>query len=348
VENAFPSLSFESPLYFTQAPGDDNRAFVVGKNGIIRVFANSTATTTTRVFLDIRNRIDDDGEQGLLGLAFDPAYASNGRFYVHYNPSGATRQTRISRFTVSNDPDVADAASEDIVLQFEQPAGFSNHKGGWIGFGPDGKLYIATGDGGGNGDPNNNAQNLDSPLGKILRINADGSIPTDNPFAGQSNRRGDIWAYGLRNPFRASFDRATGAFWVADAGQNQWEEINLVTKGGNYGWRKYEGTHIYNTTDPVPGNATLPLHEYDHSSSRCSIIGGYAYRGTALRAFDGAYLYGDFCTGDLWALTRAGGDVTNARLPRVPGQLTSFGEDNVGEIYISSFDGRIYKLVPAN
>jgi glucose/arabinose dehydrogenase len=349
--NAYPALEFADPVFFTHAPGDSQRVFVVTQAGVIYVFNNTGTAAAPQVFLDISARVTDDGgEQGLLGLAFDPGYAGNGYFYVNYNPTfdigSDPRSTAISRFTVSADPDVADAGSEFPLLSFEQP--FANHKGGWLDVGPDGKLYIATGDGGGGGDPNNNAQNLNSPLGKILRINTDGSIPADNPFAGQTDRRGEIWASGFRNPFRASFDRATGKLWAGDVGQGDWEEIDLVTRGDNYGWRKFEGKHIYNETDPDPGNAIDPVFEYDHGGERCSIIGGYVYRGSALTGFDGVYLYADFCSRELWGLTRdSGGVATSTLLGLIPGRPTSFGEDAAGEIYITSQDGNIYKLVPA-
>lgn len=342
---AFPALTFDSPLFLTQAPADDTRVFVVTKAGLIQVFDRS-GTAPAKVFLDLRSRIDDEGEQGLLGLAFDPDYADNGYFYVNYNPAGGARRTRIARYEVSDDPDAADAGSETELLSIAQPA-FSNHKGGWLGFGPDDKLYIATGDGGGTGDPSNNAQNLNSLLGKILRLNRDGSIPADNPFAGDGGQRGEIWAYGLRNPFRASFDRDSGALWAGDVGQGEWEEIDLIERGGNHGWRKFEGSHVYNAGDATPANHTPPLFEYDHSGGRCSITGGYVYRGEALASLSGSYLYADFCSGEVWALTRSGGSVSSMRLGAVPAQVTSFGEDAAGEIYLTAFNGRIYKLVPA-
>jgi glucose/arabinose dehydrogenase len=349
IEEAFPDLpDIGSPLYFAQAPGDSTRSFVVSKQGVIRVFAHSPTVNTSTVFLNIQGRVDDEDEQGLLGLAFDPGYQTNRHFYVHYNPAGGTRRSRISRFTANTDFNSADVDSETIVLSLDQPVSRTNHKGGWIGFGPDGKLYIATGDGGGTGDPDNNAQNRNSPLGKILRINSDGTVPADNPFFGQVGRRAEVWAYGLRNPYRASFDRANGAFWVADVGQDRREEINLVTRGGNYGWRKYEGSLVYDSGDPIPDGAVAPLFEYNNAGNRCSVTGGYVYRGAALDDLTGAYVFGDFCSGEVWALTRDGDRVTSTAIGDVGSQLTSFGEDNAGEVYMTSFDGRIYKLVPAD
>jgi len=350
IVNAFPLLSFSAPLYFAQAPGDNQRAFVVTQEGVIFVFQHDSAAAASDMFLDIRGLVTDDGgEQGLLGLVFDPAFASNGFLYVNYNPnfdaSGTNpRRTQISRFQVTTNPDAVDPATETPLLDFEQP--FANHKGGWLGFGPDAKLYIASGDGGSGGDPNNHAQDLDSVLGKILRTNSDGSVPADNPFVGAG--RSEIWAYGLRNPFRASFDRATGELIAGDVGQGEREEIDLVARGGNYGWRKFEGTLVFNASDPDPGNAIAPLFEYDHGNNRCSIIGGYAYRGSALAGHAGAYFYADFCTGELWELRRDGSRVTNTLVGTVPGNPSSFGEDLAGELYVTSFDGKIYKLVPAS
>jgi glucose/arabinose dehydrogenase len=351
VVDAYPALSFPAPVFFAQAPGDPARAFVVAQDGVVYAFAHSRAATSAAPFLDIRALVTDDGgEQGLLGLAFDPAFQVNGFLYVNYNPnfddSGSNpRRTQVSRFAVTTDPDLVDPATETPLLAFEQPPDFGNHKGGWIGFGPEGALYVASGDGGGGGDPLNHAQNLDSLLGKILRINPDGSVPADNPFVGVAGRD-EIWAYGLRNPFRASFDRATGELYAGDVGQGQREEIDLIVAAGNYGWRKFEGSLVHNAGDPDPGNARAPLFEYDHSGERCSIIGGYVYRGAALRGFAGAYFYADFCTGELWALRRDGAQAAARLVGTVPGNPTSFGEDLAGELYVTSFDGHVYTLVP--
>jgi glucose/arabinose dehydrogenase len=349
ITNAFPQLSFSAPLYFAQAPGDPGRAFVVTRGGAVHAFDFDPAATASTMFLDIRDLVTDSGgEMGLLGFAFDPAFGSNGFVYVNYNPnfdnSGANpRRTTISRFQVQADPDSVDPATEDVLIEFEQP--FDNHNGGWLGFGPDGKLYVASGDGGSGGDPQDNAQNLDNLLGKFLRLNADGSVPADNPLVGVAGRD-EIWAWGLRNPYRASFDRDTGELYAGDVGQNQREEIDLVVAGGNYGWRKYEGTFLFNASDPEPADALPPLFEYAHDGGRCSIIGGYVYRGSALPSFVGAYFYADFCTGELWALRRNGVLVTNTLVGDVPGNPSSFGEDLAGELYVTSFDGNVYKIVP--
>ena len=342
---AFPALTFSNPLFLTQAPGDDTRMFVVTQGGVIHVFENRDDVASAKVFLDLSDRVTQNGgELGLLGLAFDPGYADNGFFYVNYNPDfdpiGINpRRTLIARFQVTSDPDVADPDSETVLLSYDQP--FDNHNGGWLAFGPDGKLYIASGDGGSLNDPANNAQNLGTPLGKILRIDADGSIPPDNPFVGQQGARGEIWAYGLRNPYRCSFDRATGTLWAGDVGQDMWEEIDHIVKGGNYGWRKFEGNHDVQPADPDPGNAVGPVFEYAHEEGRCSITGGYVYRGAALPSAAGRYFYADYCSGEVWSF--AGGTSTPVGTVPTP---TSFGEDHAGELYITSFDGHLYRLAP--
>ena len=344
VEVAFPDLSFSNPLFLTHAGDGSNRLFVVERAGRILVFLNDPAVDSAAVFLDIRERVLAGGEMGLLGLAFDPDFAANGHFYVNYTLADP-RRTRIARFRVSAaDPDRADGASEKVLLEFEQP--FTNHNGGMLAFGPDGKLYIAAGDGGSANDPQNHGQRLDTLLGKILRIDPDGTIPPDNPFADAPGAHGEIWAYGLRNPWRMSFDRATGQLWAGDVGQGAREEIDVIVKGGNYGWRVYEGTRSNINPDNIPLSAFIaPVHEYGHDLGR-SVIGGYVYRGSALPAFAGAYFYADFVSGRVWALRRDGSaDPDNAQVASVPSP-SSFGEDEAGELYLTSFDGRIYRLRP--
>lgn len=349
VVDAFPQLSFGAPLFFGQAPGDPQRAFVATQDGAVYVFDHDPAAAGAALYLDLRSRVTDaGGELGLLGLAFDPGFAGNGLLYANYNPdfdaSGSnSRRTTVARYQAAAGAASVDPATETVLLEFGQP--FDNHNGGWLGFGPDGRLYVASGDGGSGGDPQDNAQDLGSPLGKILRLNADGSVPADNPFVGTG--AAEVWAYGLRNPYRASFDRATGELWAGDVGQGQREEIDLIQRGGNYGWRKYEGTLVFNAADPDPGNTLAPLFEYAHAGGRCSIIGGYVYRGSALTDHVGAYFYADFCTGELWALRRGGAQVSNGLVGMVPGNPSSFGEDLDGELYVTSFDGKVYKIVPA-
>lgn len=346
VQRAFPDLEFEAPLYIATAPGDTQRLFVVEQGGRIYAINRSASTPSKQLFLDIRSRVAMRGEQGLLGLAFDPDYASNRRFYVYYNAvagaGGATRSTVVARYTV-NDAGQGDASTEAKLLTIPLPAAYTNHNGGWIGFGPDGKLYIAVGDGGGSGDPQNNAQNRNALLGKLLRIEPNGAIPPDNPFVGQSNVREEVWAYGLRNPFRVSFDREDGTLWIADVGQGRWEEINIGAKGGNYGWRKYEGDEVFNTDDPAPANVTMPAFQYDHSNGRCSIIGGYAYRGATFTGLQGRYVFADYCSGEVWVLDDDRDSST--RIATVAARVTSFGEDQDGELYLTAADGALYQIV---
>ena len=338
---------FNSPLNIQNA-GDD-RLFIVEQPGIIRV-VNSDGSVNATPFLDISGDISSGGERGLLGLAFHPDYSNNGFFYVYFTqPDG---DTQVSRFSVdAGDPDVADAGSELFILEYSQP--FSNHNGGCIAFGPDGYLYIASGDGGSAGDPNNNGQNTEVLLGKLLRIDVDNpggglnyGIPGDNPFAGSSTDAEEIWAYGLRNPWKFSFDSQTGDLWIADVGQNAIEEINHVesTEAGlNYGWRCYEGSSEFNTAGcPDPSELTFPIAEYPHSTGS-SITGGYVYRGFS-SFFNGKYFFADFVSGVIGYLDE--NDDINF-LNDLPSQnWASFGEDINGELYLAGFNGTIYKFEP--
>lgn len=340
---AFPNLNFDRPLYMTVAPGS-TRLYVVEQDGRIRVFANDAAATTTETFLDIAGAVSRAGnEEGLLGLAFDPDYVNNGYFYVYYSLA-SPRRSRLSRFTRSaTNANRADAGSEVILLEFSQP--FSNHNGGCLQFGPDGKLYVASGDGGSGGDPQNNAQDMTTLLGKLLRVNPDGTVPGDNPFAGQGGGvRGEIWAYGLRNPWRFSFDRQTGELWLGDVGQGRREEIDIIVRGGNYGWRLFEGNDEFNNPANEPAsNFEAPVIDYSHSFG-ASVTGGYVYRGPTLTSVLGAYLYADFVSGRVWAAVYDGSQiVSNAQVASV-NNPASFAEDADGEVYVCSFDGNIYKF----
>ncbi len=338
---AFPNLGFNRPVFLTAPSDGTNRIFVVEQDGRIYVFPNDRNVVGRTLFLDITGPVSRAGnEEGLLGLAFHPAYASNGYFYVYYSMANP-RRSRISRFTVSaGDPNVADAGSELILLEFNQP--FGNHNGGCLLFGPDGKLYISSGDGGSGNDPQNNAQNLGTLLGKILRLNDDGTVPADNPFIAQAGARGEIWAYGLRNPWRMSFDRNTGDLWCGDVGQNRVEEIDLIVRGANYGWRDFEGDR-----PNIPGGLppfTPPVATYTHALG-FSVTGGYVYRGTRVPSLFGAYMYADFVTNRVWALVWDGNQVvTNAQVMTASGGVASFGEDEAGELYFCSFDGNIYEF----
>ncbi len=344
----------DAPLYVTAPPGDTQRIFIVEQSGRIRILRNGTLLPTP--FLDLSGRISSGGERGLLGLAFHPQYAANRRFVVYYtNPSG---DTRVSVFQASSNPDLADAASEQVILAVTQP--FANHNGGIVVFGPDGKLYIGLGDGGSGGDPQGNGQNRNVLLGKILRLDVNGSgqasVPADNPFAGQSGRRPEIWSYGLRNPWRFSFDRTLGDLYIGDVGQSAREEIDVSTeaaqlgRGLNYGWNTMEGTACYSpSTGCVRTGLTLPVLDYDHGAG-CSVTGGYVYRGAAIPPLRGTYFYGDYCQGWVRSFRLSGTGVT---LPtdwaslRPGGQITSFGEDGQGEIYIVIQSGKVLRIVAA-
>ncbi len=342
---AFQQLSFEQPLDL-QAPNDSsNRIFVVEKKGKIKVFSNEVNVATSATFLDLSNTLSSVSEQGLLGLAFHPNYDSNGFFYVCYNSS--ENLSVISRFTVSaTDTNIADASSELILLEISQP--FTNHNGGQIAFGPEGYLYIALGDGGSGGDPLNHGQNTTSLLGSIIRIDVDANnsglnygIPLDNPFVANNDIRDEIYAYGFRNPWRLSFDSQTGNLWTGDVGQGKIEEIDIVTSGGNYGWKFFEGTDCFsgdcNSSGLIP-----PLFEYNHDNGDLSITGGYVYRGSVITALQGKYIYGDFASGRIWALEENG--TTNELLFESGLAIASFGTDANNELYVCAFDGKIYKF----
>lgn len=336
---------FSNPVDMKHA-GDD-RLFVVEQGGIIKIL-NADGTTNTTPFLNISSDVSGGSEQGLLGLAFHPDYDTNGYFYVHYTDNGG--DTQVSRFTVSTgDPDVADPASEFPIIDYTQP--FSNHNGGSLNFGPDGYLYIGSGDGGSGGDPGNRAQNTTLLLGKLLRIDVDNpsggnnyGIPTDNPFEGSSSDAQEIWAYGLRNPWKFTFDRDTGDVWIADVGQNAIEEMNKAggTEAGlNYGWRCYEGSSTFNTANcPDPSELTFPIAEYTHASG-FSITGGYVYRGSIYNNISGYYFAADFGTGLI--VTVSPTDEYN-NLGTFGGNWSTFGEDLAGELYIANYNGQISKI----
>ena len=334
-------------VYVTHAHDGTNRLFVIEQVGRIRVAQPGASTTT--VFLDIATRVLSGGERGLLGLAFHPQYSVNGRFFVYY-----TRQTdgalNTAEFRVTANPNVADPNSEVVLLTIPHSAN-SNHNGGMLEFGPDGYLYSGPGDGGAGNDPPNNGQNINVLLGKILRIDVDHpsppnlySSPPTNPFFGATPGADEIYAYGMRNPFRFSFDRATGQLYVGDVGQSAREEIDVVTLGGNYGWRVMEGmicNPAFNggVCTPPPGSI-LPIFDYSHSAGRCSITGGYVYRGPRATLPSGAYVYADYCTGEIWQLL----GLVNTPLIDTSLNITSFGEDEAGEIYVVGQNGTINRL----
>ena len=346
LTNAFPNLSFSQPLDL-QSPNDGtNRIFVVEKGGLIKVFTNDMQAVQFEVFLDVSGNLSTESEQGLLGLTFHPNFSSNGYIYVHYSPNTFT--SRISRFTAVDNS--ADLGSELIILDIPQPA--TNHNGGQLAFGPDGFLYLAIGDGGGAGDPDNNAQNRSNLLGNVLRIDVDTpsnglnyGIPPSNPFVGEPNVRPEIFAYGLRNPWRMSFDTQTGDLWTGDVGQGAREEINIVESGGNYGWKLFEGTNCF-SGDCDDTGLISPIYEYDHSNADRSITGGYVYRGTENNTIQGKYIYGDFVSGRIWALELDGS--VNELLLESGLNIASFGTDANEELYLCAFNGSIYKVVETN
>jgi glucose/arabinose dehydrogenase len=353
---AAPSVSLQpfvsglvNPVDLQSAKDGSGRLFAVEQRGKIRVITGGRVLTTS--FLNVVSIVESGGEKGLLGLAFHPSYKTNGRFFVNYTRRiNGQLKTFIVEYHVSkSNPNIADVTSRKIILTVNQP--FDNHNGGQLAFGADGYLYIGLGDGGSAGDPLNNAQNRATLLGKILRININSAspyaIPPDNPFVGQSGRRGEIWAYGFRNPWRFSFDLSTKRLFVADVGQDNWEEVDVVTKGANYGWRIMEGNHCYPPGSSCnPSGLTLPIHDYSHSLGE-SIIGGYVYRGSKISGLAGQYVFGDFIGGQIWRLQQISPGVWQRNLLLSTGFLISaFGRDAAGELYVLDYGGgTIYKLI---
>jgi glucose/arabinose dehydrogenase len=332
------------PVFVTTPPGDTERLFIVDQPGEIYIVQGGELLATP--FLDISPIVNDGAnEQGLLGLAFHPNYAENGYFYVNYTTQNG--DTIVARYTVSaDDPNLADEESEFVVIRIAQP--YANHNGGMLAFGPDGYLYIGMGDGGAAGDPANNGQDPFTLLGDMLRLDINTepyAIPEDNPHVDGTTGRAEVWASGLRNPWRYSFDRATGDLYIGDVGQNQYEEINFQpadsTGGENYGWDIYEASHSYEG-DELAGTV-MPIAEYDHGEG-CSVTGGYVYRGQELTELDGIYLYADYCTGTIWWLRQNGDEWEGDVFMNTDLQISSFGEDANGEIYVIHHSGSVFKL----
>lgn len=349
LELVVAGLTF--PLGLTAPPGDP-RLFVVEKGGAIRIVRDGAPLAPP--FLDLSAKVSRGSEQGLLGLAFDPAYATTGRFFVNYTDTDGN--TRIAAYRVSSDADRADPASEAILLTIEQP--YSNHNGGGLAFGPDGFLYVGMGDGGSGGDPLGNGQDRSDLLGSLLRLDVSGAgyaIPPDNPFAGEQGARGELWDYGLRNPWRFSFDRSTGDLYIADVGQSEREEIDVAPRasgggrGLNYGWNRMEGSVCYGGGSCASTGLVLPVTEYSHDQG-CSVTGGYVYRGAAVPAIAGHYFYADYCQGWVRSFRYQNGAAAEARQwPTLApgGPIASFGEDASGELYVLDAGGSVYRVVAA-
>ena len=355
--SAYPSLgNFFRPIDMKFPPDTTNRVFVIEQRGVIWSFDNSQSVTTRDTFMSIADRVEQSGsETGLLGLAFHPDFANNGYFYVNYTNTSGGRNSRISRFSLDpNNPNKGDKTTELILLSETQP--FSNHNGGCIEFGPDGYLYISLGDGGSGGDPGNRSQNVTLFLGKILRIDVDttvGSfnygIPPTNPFADTTagNVKKEIYAWGIRNVWKFSFDMVLDSLWAADVGQSAREEINVIRTPGNYGWRCYEGFLPYNTSGCGPAsNYIFPIYDYPRTDG-ISVTGGYVYRGTSFPDLIGKYIYGDYGSGRTWMITHQNGSTSNVLMQATGWSISSFGQDRNGEMYLVRYGtaSQIYKLM---
>ena len=358
LERVFPELRFVRPVLLTHAGDGSDRIFIVEQAGIIRVFPNSQQASSGRVFLDISEKVNSTGnEQGLLGLAFDPDFETNGYFYVYYTVVDLDRAVLV-RYGITTDRNIAGISTEMVLLGLRQP--FTNHNGGMIAFGPDGYLYLGLGDGGASGDPFGHGQDPGTLFGSILRIDVANAqegepyvIPSTNPFfgelgvprPGETSPRPEVWAYGLRNPWRFSFDRLTGDLWFGDVGQAAWEEINILVVGGNYGWNVMEAGECFRAEMCESSGLRAPVAQYPNVGAECSVTGGYVYRGARLPALQGHYLFGDFCSGRIWAMRHEDGFITGPiEIVRTDFQLPSFGEDEQGEVYLVGFDGRIYRF----
>ncbi|MDQ3022467.1 MAG: PQQ-dependent sugar dehydrogenase [Bacteroidota bacterium] len=348
--NAFSNVSFNSPLYVTHSNDATNRIFVVEQRGVIKVLPNDSLTSNSRDFLNITNLLISGGERGLLGLAFHPNYSNNGYFYVYYTKTGGGANT-LSRFSVSSsDPNKADSLSELILFSVADP--FSNHNGGILFFGLDGFLHIGMGDGGSAGDPGNRAQNVNEMLGKVLRIDVNSisggnnyGIPASNPFSSGGGRP-EIFAVGMRNPWRISQDPVTGIIWCGDVGQGSWEEIDLIEVGKNYGWRCYEGNSAYNTGGcSSPTDYTFPIKVYANAGAECSITGGFVYRGIRRPELTGRYIYADYCSAKIWKLQYENGSIIeDGQIMTAPSSVYSFGIDQNNELYVCCADNVIYRF----
>jgi len=339
----FPQFAFTRMLDLRWIPGDGGHAVVVTQSGEIYRADLGDDASEAAPYLDISERLiaNPGNEEGLLGLAFAPDFETSRRFYVYYS-AGEPRRTVLSRFMAG--PTQADPASEQVLLEFAQP--FPNHNGGALAFGPDGYLYVGLGDGGSAGDPMGNGQNTGVHLGKILRLDVSGdgyTVPPDNPFASGGGAP-EVWAYGLRNPWRFSFDTETGDLWAGDVGQNAWEEIDRIERGGNYGWNVLEGFECFRADTCDTSDKVAPRAAYANGDEGCSVTGGYVYRGSAMPELDGWYIYGDFCFGTVWAVDTEDDSIVPVVLMANGPPVSSFAQDADGEIYLVTFDNAIFRL----
>ncbi|NJD56298.1 MAG: PQQ-dependent sugar dehydrogenase [Nitrospirae bacterium] len=345
---AFSGL--RQPTHITHANDGSRRLFITEQRG--RILLVRGGRISRKPFLDITDRVGCCGERGLLSVVFPPGYRERRHFYVNYTDTSG--DTVVGRYRLSQDPDIADPGSEEVVLTVKQP--YANHNGGQLAFGPDGYLYIGMGDGGSAGDPHNYAQNPSSLLGKMLRIDVESgrkpyAVPADNPFVNNKDFKPEIWASGLRNPWRFSFDRRTGDLYIADVGQDKHEEIDFEPKGGkggkNYGWNIMEGLHCYRSEHCDRKGLALPVAEYGHDKG-CSVTGGVVYRGSRFPQLQGTYFYGDYCSGRIWGLRQSGTEWMNKMLKDSGLSISTFGEDEAGEIYVADYGkGNIYKIEAA-
>ncbi len=354
---AFPNVRFRRPIVLTHAGDGSDRVYVASQLGTIQVFANNPQLEESQLatFLDIENKVmykDNENEEGLLGFAFHPKFKENGQFFLYYTTRDAAHTSVVSRFrTLKGDPTKADPKSEEELLRIPQP--YWNHNGGALAFGPDGHLYIALGDGGFKDDPHGHGQNLETLLGSILRIDVDHqspgkkyAIPADNPFVGKEKAQPEIYAYGFRNVWGMAFDKETGHFWAADVGQDLWEEIDIVVKGGNYGWKLREATHKFKGGADARPDLIEPIWEYHHDIGK-SITGGVVYRGKKFPELTGCFLYADYVSGKVWALKydhQAKKVVANYSIQDTKMPIISFGTDSAGEVYLTDSFGQIWTI----
>ncbi len=356
LEDAFPNLSFTQPLLLLQPPGDSSTWFVVERTGVVRAFDNDPGVGVSRVYVDLSGLVDSGpGEAGLLGMAFHPAYATNYQVYLSFTVAGLPLVSRVDRLTSTDGGLTLDPVTQTSILSVDQD--FGNHNGGNLAFGPDGYLYMGFGDGGSGGDPNNRAQTTNNLLGTIIRIDVDAgvpyAIPVDNPFAGNPTcPQGlgaaacpEIFAFGFRNPWRWSFDGATGDLFVGDVGQAGFEEIDRVTNGNNYGWNIREGANCFNANACVTAGLIDPIHEYGRNEGT-SVTGGYVYRGTDILALTGFYVFADFTTGRIWAIDSSAQNFVGSDLLIDSSlNIASFGQSNAGELYIVHFGGTLHRII---